>query len=270
VKNKATTRIVVVGGTGLIGSQVVAMLKADGYEAVPASPDTGVNTLTGEGLAEVLEGALVVVDVSNSPSFDDEAVMKFFTTSTGNILRHETAAGVKHHVALSIVGIEHMPQVGYYRAKVAQESLIRNWSIPYTIVHATQFFEFAKGIADSSAEGDVVRLPPILIQPIAAHDVARAVAEAAESAPLNGIVEVAGPDVLRLEEFVQNGLDVRSDTRKIVTDAEALFFGGILPERALLPGKDARFSELSFDNWLADQPRPASELKQVKAASDKA
>jgi len=172
-KESGKKKIVVIGGTGLIGSKVVKMLKADGFEAVAASPDTGVNTLTGEGLAEVLEGAEVVVDVSNSPSFEDKAAMDFFTTSTNNLLKYEADAGVKHHVALSIVGIEHMTEVGYYRAKIAQEKLIKESSIPYTIVHATQFFEFAKGIADSATDGDTVRLAPIQIQPMAADYVAK-------------------------------------------------------------------------------------------------
>jgi uncharacterized protein YbjT (DUF2867 family) len=267
---QAKTKIVVIGGTGLIGSKVVANLRDDGFDAVAASPDTGVNTLTGEGLGKVLEGASVVVDVSNSPSFEDTAVMDFFKTSTGNLLRYEAEAGVKHHVVLSVVGSERLPEVGYYRAKVAQEALIKESSIPYSIVHATQFYEFAKGIADSSTDGNIVRLPPILIQPIAAEDVAKAVTEAAEGTPLNATVEIAGPDVLSLNEFVQKGLDARSDKREIVTDPDAPFFGAVLTERSLLPGKDASLSKRRFEDWLTGQAGPVAEqrAKQVKAAAE--
>jgi uncharacterized protein YbjT (DUF2867 family) len=193
------------------------------------------------------------VDVSNSPSFEDNAAMDFFKTSTGNLLKYEAEAGVKHHIALSVVGAERMSEVGYYRAKIAQENLIKESSIPYSMVHATQFFEFAKGIADSATEGDTVRLPPILIQPIAADDVAKAVAEAAEGTPLNRTLEIAGPDALSLSEFVRKGLDGRNDGRKIVTDPNARFFGAVLTERSLLPEKDARLSELRFADWITGQ-----------------
>jgi len=267
-EEKAKTRVVVIGGTGLIGSKVVAMLNADDFEAVAASPNTGVNTMTGEGLAQVLKGASVVVDVSNSPSFEDKAVMDFFTTSTGNLLKYEEEAGVKHHVALSVVGAERMSEVGYYRAKIAQETLIKESSIPYSIVHATQFFEFAKGIADSATVGDTVRLAPILIQPIAAEDVASVVSEVAAGAPINRTLEIAGPEVLGLEEFVRKGLSARNDNREIFTYPDALFFGAKLNESALLPGKDALLSDWRFDDWLAGQAHPVREQSAKSAAGD--
>jgi uncharacterized protein YbjT (DUF2867 family) len=270
VKNEQGKRkIVVIGGTGLIGSKVIAGLKEDGFDAVAASPDTGVNTLTGEGLTEVLEGASVVVDVSNSPSFEDAAVMEFFTKSTGNLLKYEAKAGLKHHIVLSVVGAERMPEVGYYRAKVAQENLIKESSIPYTIVHATQFFEFTKGIADSATNGDTVRLPTILIQPIAADEVAKAVVEAAEGAPLNRTVEIGGPEVLGLVAFVREGLDARDDKRKVAADPDARFFGAVLAEKALLPGEGARLSNWRFEDWIAGQGGGTSErtAKPVGAAA---
>ena len=248
-EENAKVKIVVIGGTGLIGSKVVAMLNADGYEAVAASPDTGVNTLTGEGLAEVFKGASVVIDVSNSPSFEDKAVMDFFTKSTGNLLKYEAEAGVKHHIALSVVGAERMSEVGYYRAKIAQEKLIKESSIPYSIVHATQFFEFAKGIADSATDGDTVRLAPIQIQPMAADDVAKAVVRVAERTPINGTVEIGGPEVFTLVEFVRKGLAARNDPRKVVIDPDARFFGAALGRMSLLPGDAARLSSTRFDDW---------------------
>lgn len=246
------------------------MLKKDGYMAVPASPDTGVNTITGEGLATVLEGASVVVDVSNSPSFDDGPAMDFFKTSTGNILRYEAEAGVQHHVVLSVVGAERMNDVGYYRAKVAQETMVRESSIPYSFVHATQFFQFTKGIADSATDGDTARLPPILIQPIAAEEVARAVTQAAEGSPLNGTIEVGGPEVLMIDEFVRKGLNARNDKRKVVTVPNARFFGAVLAEKDLLPAQGARLSDLRFDDWLSGQTSSASEpnAKQASAAGE--
>ena len=269
MKSGGTKRkIVVIGGTGLIGSKAVALLNADGFEAAAASPDTGVNTITGDGLAEVLEGASVVVDVSNSPSFEDDAVMNFFTTSTGNLLRLGAEAGVKHHVVLSVVGADRLPEVGYYRAKAAQEDLVKNSPIPFSIVHATQFFEFAKGLADSATEGDMVRLPPILIQPMAADDVAKAVAEAAEGEPANGTLEIGGPEILSLPDFVRLGLESRHDLRKILVDENALFFGGKLSEKALLPGKAARLSSLRFVDWLAGKSISGSDVNRVKAASE--
>jgi uncharacterized protein YbjT (DUF2867 family) len=249
-------KILVIGGTGLVGSKLVAKLGEDGHEAVAASPDTGVNTLTGEGLAEALEGASVVVDVSNSPSFDDVAVMEFFTTSTSNLLTAEGAAGVGHHVALSVVGTQRLTESGYFRAKIAQEKLIKASSIPYTIVHATQFFEFVNSIADAATDGDMVRLAHVLIQPIAADDVAAAVSELSQGPPANGVVEVAGPQRFRLDELIRHGLAARGDEREVVADPEARYFGAALHERTLLPADDARRGELRFRDWLA-QPATA-------------
>ena len=242
-------KIVIVGGTGLIGSKLVTRLREQGYQAVPASPDTGVNTLTGEGLAKVLAGADVVIDVSNSPSFDDAAVLRFFETSTGNLLAAEAAAGVAHHVALSIVGSDRVPESGYFRAKVAQEKLIETSGIPYSIVRATQFFEFARRITDDATDGKRVRIAPVLFQPMAAEDVARAVADVAVGAPLNGIVEVAGPQQYRFDEFIALGLRARHDAREVVADPRARYFGAVLDERSLVPGDDARLGEMRFEEW---------------------
>lgn len=243
-------KIVVIGGTGLIGSKLVRKLRERGHLVVPASPDTGVNTITGEGLAEVLANAGVVVDVSNSPSFEDAAVLKFFETSTSNLLAAEAAAGVGHHVVLSIVGTERLSESGYMRAKLAQENLIRKSSIPYTIVHATQFFEFIKKIADEATDGNTVRLAPVLIQPMAAEDVASALARVAEGPPVNGIVEVAGPQQFRLDELVRRVLRESGDPREVITDPHARYYGAELSERSLLPGDDARLAETCFDDWL--------------------
>jgi uncharacterized protein YbjT (DUF2867 family) len=243
-------KIVVIGGTGLIGSKLVAKLVGHGHQAVPASPDTGVNTLTGEGLAEALAGTDVVVDVSNSPSFEDAAVLEFFETSTRNILDAETAAGVGHHVALSVVGTERLAESGYIRAKIAQEKLVEGSSIAYSIVHATQFFEFATRIADEATEGDTVRVPPVLIQPMAANDVAAAVCDVALAAPLNGTIEIGGPEPLRFEDFVREGLSAVGDQRKVVADPRARYFGARLSERTLVPGDGARISATRFDDWL--------------------
>ena len=218
-------KIVVIGGTGLIGSQVVAKLGEHGHDAVAASPDTGVNTLTGEGLPEVLEGASVVIDVSNSPSFEDAAVLEFFQTATGNLLAAEKAAGVGHHVALSVVGTERMADKGYFKAKAVQEQLIADSGIPYSIVHATQFYEFIKSIAALATDGDTVRLPPALFQPMASEDVAKAVGRTAVGTPLNGIVEVGGPEKFRMDELVRQALKARNDPRQVVTDPDALYFG---------------------------------------------
>ena len=218
---------------------------------MPASPESGVNTLTGQGLAEVLAGAAVVVDVSNSPSFEDAAVLKFFETSTTNLLAAEAAAGVSHHVALSIVGIDGAPDSGYFRAKVAQETLIRNSSIPYSIVRATQFFEFFKSIADEATDGNTVRIAPVLFQPIAADDVAKAVSRVAVSAPVNGIVEIAGPQQFRFDEFIRLGLRARQDPRVVAADPQARYFGTELGERTLVPGADARLGDIRFEDWLA-------------------
>ncbi|MER6503987.1 SDR family oxidoreductase [Streptomyces sp. NPDC001455] len=246
-------KIAVIGGTGLIGSKLVAKLNEHGHEAVPAAPSTGVNTLTGEGLAEVLKGASVVVDVSNSPSFEDDAVMTFFRTSTTNLLRAEANAGVTHHVALSVVGTERLQESGYFRAKQAQEELIKASGIPYSIVHATQFFEFVKGIAASATDGDTVRLAPVKIQPMYSDDVAAAVGRTAVGAPVNGIVEVAGPDTFHLDELIRTGLAAENDPRTVVTDPQARYFGAELRETTLLPGPDARITETRFTDWLARQ-----------------
>jgi len=244
-------KIVVIGGSGLIGSKLVRKLREHGHEVVAASPDTGVNTLTGEGLAESLDSASVVVDVSNSPSFEDAAVLKFFETSTGNLLDAESAAGVGHHVALSVVGTERLSESGYFRAKMAQEILIRRSSIPYSIVHATQFFEFIQRIADDATDGNTVRLAPVLIQPMAAEDVASAVGRISVGSPVNGIVEVAGPQQFRLDELIRRVLSERDDPREVITDPHARYFGAELGERILLPGDDARLAETRFDNWLS-------------------
>jgi uncharacterized protein YbjT (DUF2867 family) len=243
-------KLVIIGGTGLIGSKLVARLREQGHEAVPASPDTGVNTLTGKGLAEVLQGASVVVDVSNSPSFEEAAVMEFFTTSTRNLLTHAAAAGVKHYVALSVVGTERVPDSPYLRAKNAQETLIKAGGIPYSIVHATQFFEFIKRIADEATVGSIVRVPPVLIQPMAADDVAKAVATVAAGAPVNGTVEVAGPQEFRFDDLIRQGLRARNDPREVVVDPHAQYFGAELDERALIPAGKARLGEIRLQDWL--------------------
>ena len=247
----ANMKIVVIGGTGLIGSKVVKNLSERGYEVVAASPNSGVNTMTGEGLAEVLEGASVVVDVSNSPSFEDAAVMEFFETSTRNLLSYEAAAGVGHHVALSVVGCDSLPDSGYLRAKVAQEKLIRESSIPYSIVRATQFFEFLQRIADSATEGNTVRLPSVGFQPLAADDVASIVSKVAIGAPLNGIVEVGGPEQFRFNEFISRGLSARQDPREVIADPHARYFGAELSERSLVPGDGALLGETRFEDWLS-------------------
>jgi len=246
----STKKIVVIGGTGLIGSKVVTKLGELGYQAVAASPASGVNTLTGEGLSEVLNGASVVVDVSNSPSFEDAAVMEFFRTSTGNLLGYEGAAGVGHHVALSIVGTDRLPDSGYMRAKVAQEKLIKESSIPYSIVHATQFFEFLKSIADSATEGNTVRLPSVRFQPLAADDVASFVTKVAVGSPLNGTLEVAGPEQFRFDEFIRQGLNARKDGREVIADPRARYFGTELTEYSLVPVSDALLGETRFEAWL--------------------
>ena len=245
-------KIIVIGGTGLIGSKVVTKLRESGFEAVAASPNSGVNTITGEGLAAALTGASVVVDVSNSPSFEDAAVLAFFETSTHNLLAAEVAEGVRHHVALSVVGTERLVESGYMRAKVAQEKLIERSSIPYSIVHATQFFEFMKGIADAATDGETVRLAHVLIQPMAADDVATTVAKVAVGAPVNGIVEVAGPEQFRLDELVRRYLGARNDRRSVIADPGAPYFGAVLDERTLVPDH-ATLGEVGFDNWLSRQ-----------------
>jgi uncharacterized protein YbjT (DUF2867 family) len=245
------TTIVVIGGTGLIGSKVVARLAEHGHEAIAASPKSGVNTLTGQGLAEVLAGAQVVVDVSNSPSFEATAALEFFTTSTGNLLAAEQAAGVGHHAALSVVGTERLPESGYLRAKLAQEQLIKESAIPYSIVHATQFFEFVTSIADAATDGSTVRLSPALVQPIAADAVADTVARTAVGEPVNGTIEIAGPEQFGLDALIRTGLRVRDDPRAVVADPEARYYGARLQERVLLPGADAIILDPRFDDWLA-------------------
>jgi uncharacterized protein YbjT (DUF2867 family) len=243
-------KLVVIGGTGLIGSKVVARLAEHGHEAIAASPDSGVNTVTGQGLAEVLAGAQVVVDVSNSPSFEDKAALEFFTTSTGNLLAAGKTAGVGHHVALSVVGTERLTESGYFRAKLAQEQRIKESDIPYSIVHATQFFEFVTSIADAATNGNTVRLSPALIQPIAADAVASAVARTAVGEPTNATIEIAGPEQLGLDELIRKALSVRGDPRQVVADPQARYYGALLEERTLLPSADARTLDPRFQDWL--------------------
>jgi uncharacterized protein YbjT (DUF2867 family) len=242
-------KIVVIGGSGLIGSKLVTKLREHGHEAVAASPNTGVNTLTGEGLADALADAAVVIDVSNSPSFEDAAALEFFETSTRNLLAAEAAAGVGHHVALSVVGTERLQHSGYFRAKSAQEKLIENSAIPYSIVHATQFFEYVPSMADAAADGGTVRFAPVLFQPIAADDVAQAVARISAGSPVNGTVEVAGPEQFRMDEFFQGVLATRDDPRAVVTDPHASYYGAELDERTLLPRAGAVLGETRYGNW---------------------
>ncbi|GGL94485.1 LysR family transcriptional regulator [Streptomyces fumigatiscleroticus] len=244
-------KIVVIGGTGLIGGKVAGKLDGRGHEAVPAAPSTGVNTLTGEGLAAVLAGAQVVVDVSNSPSFEESAALDFFTTSTRNLLAAEGAAGVAHHVALSIVGMDELSGTGYFRAKAAQERLVEQGPIPYSIVRVTQFFEFVKGIADAATDGGTVRVPPVLFQPMAADDVAEAVSRTAVRAPLKGITEVAGPRLFRFDELVAEALRAWDDPRTVVSDPHARYFGYELAERSLVPDEGrAHLATTRFEDWL--------------------
>ncbi|WP_406076708.1 SDR family oxidoreductase [Micromonospora sp. NBC_00858] len=248
-------KIVVIGGSGLIGSKLVDRLGAQGHEAVAASPKTGVNTLTGEGVGEVLDGADVVVDVSNSPSFEDAAVLDFFQTSTRNLLAAATEAGVGHYVALSVVGSDRLPDSGYMRAKVAQEKLIAESGLPYSLVHATQFFEFVQGIIDAGTDGDTVHLAPVLIQPIAADDVAATVADVAVGTPTNAVVEVAGPEQFRLDELGRSVLAGSKDPRSVVTDRAARYFGATLGERSLVPADGARVADRSLDDWRTQAAR---------------
>jgi uncharacterized protein YbjT (DUF2867 family) len=254
-------KIVVIGGTGLIGSKLVKRLREHGHEAVAASPNSGVNSVTGEGLADALKGASVVVDVTNSPSWEDAAVLKFFETSTRNLLAYEAAAGVGHHVALSVVGTERLLESGFFRAKLAQENLIRASSIPYSIVRATQFFEFVKQIADFATVGNQVRLPPALFQPMAANDVANAVARIATNSPVNGTIEIGGPEQFRLDELARRDLAARQDPREVISDPHARYYGIQVSERTLVPDKDARLGEALFEDWLnkdtKQAPKPA-------------
>jgi uncharacterized protein YbjT (DUF2867 family) len=243
-------KIVVIGGTGLIGSKTVAILREGGHEVVAASPKGGVNTMTGEGLKEALAGAQVVIDLANSPSFEDKAVLEFFETSGRNLLAAEAAAGVGHHVALSIVGTDRTPDNGYFRAKVAQEKLIEASGIPYTIIRATQFLEFLSAIAASSKDGDTVRLSPGLFQPIAADDVAAIVADVALAAPRSGIVEIAGPERAPFNEIIARYLKAIGDPSEVVSDPEARYFGGRVEERSLVPLGEARLGRIGLDEWL--------------------
>ena len=243
-------KIVVIGGTGLIGSKTVVFLRQGGHEVVAASPNSGVNTITGEGVKEAVAGAQVVIDLANSPSFEDKAVLGFFETAGRNLLPAETEAGVGHHVALSIVGTDRMPENGYFRAKVAQEKLIEASGIPYTIIRATQFMEFLRGIADSSADGNRVRLPPVLFQPIAADDIAPIVAEMALAAPKNGIVEIAGPERAPFNDIVARYLKAVGDPRQVVSDPEARYWGGRVEERSLVPLGEARLGSIGLGEWL--------------------
>ncbi len=243
-------KIVVIGGSGLIGSKLVPRLREHGHEAVAASPKSGVNTLTGEGLAEVLKGASVVVDVTNSPSWEDAAVMNFFETSTRNLLTHEASAGVGHHVALSVVGTDRLSESGYFRAKIVQQNLIKGGTIPYSIVQATQFFEFLKQLADISFDGKKVRLLDALFQPMAADDVASALGRIAVGPPINGTVEIGGPETFRIEELVRRRLKSLNDSREVVADPNVRYSGAKIGERTLVPGKDARLGETRFETWL--------------------
>ena len=243
-------KIVVIGGTGLIGSKLVNKLREQGHEAVAASPNTGVNTITGEGLAEALKGASVVVDVSNSPSWEETAVLNFFVTSTRNLLSREAAEGVKHHVALSVVGTQRLSESAYFRAKIAQEKLITESSIPHTIVQATQFFEFVKGLADISMVGDKVHLPPVLFQPMSADDVATAVGWVAVAPPVNGTVEIGGPEQFRMDELVRRRLEQLKDPREVIADPNALYSGAKVSQKTLVPEGTARLGETRWETWV--------------------
>lgn len=243
-------KIVVIGGTGLIGSKLVPKLREHGHEAIAASPNSGVNSVTGEGLKQALQGASVVVDVTNAPSWEPSAVMAFFETSTRNLLAQEATAGVRHHVALSVVGSERMLTSGYFRAKIAQENLIKGASIPYSLVRATQFFEFLKGIADFSTDGNKIRLPTALIQPMAADDVATAVSRVAMGSPVNGTVEIGGPEWFQLDEFVRLGLAAWKDPREVIADPHATYYGVAVSEKTLIPEDDAQLGETRFETWL--------------------
>jgi uncharacterized protein YbjT (DUF2867 family) len=247
-------KIVVIGGTGLIGSKTVTRLRALGHEVNAASPNTGVNTITGEGLAEALEGTDVVLDLANSPSFEDKAVMEFFETSGNNLLAAEKKAGVKHHIALSVVGTDRLQDSGYFRAKQVQENIIRRSGVPYSIVHSTQFFEFLGSIVASSAKGEAIHLSSALIQPIASDDVADAMTKVTLGAPINGIVEIGGPEKVSLAELAAHYLDKVSDPRSVVVDEDALYYGVKLNDQSLVPGPDAHLGKIDFETWFANQP----------------
>ena len=248
-------KFVVIGGSGLIGSKLVSRLRQGGHEVVAASPNSGVNTITGEGLIEALAGAQVVVDVANSPSFEDKAALEFFETSGRNLMAAEAAAGVGHHLALSVVGTERLLTSGYFRAKMAQEKLIKASGIPYTILHSTQFFEFVDGIIKSGAEGDVIQLSPALVQPIASDDVAQALAELAVGPALNATVEVAGPEACPLDQFARRYLAATQDRRQVIADVHARYFGAELNDRSLTPGADPRIGPTRFEDWLRSRTR---------------
>jgi len=248
-------KIVIIGGTGLIGSKTVERLRKQGHEVVAASPNTGVNTITGEGLAEALVGTQVVVDLANSPSFEDKAVLEFFETSGRNLFAAEKAAGVKHHIALSVVGTERLLEAGYFRGKLAQEKLIKASGIPYTIVHSTQFMEFLSGIAQSGTVGDTVRLSPAHVQPIASDDVADAMADVTLAAPVNGTIEIAGPERFRLNELVARYLKAMGDARKVVPDPEARYFGARLQHGSLVSDNNPRLGRITFEQWFATSAR---------------
>ena len=262
-------KIVVIGGTGLIGSKLVIRLREFGHEVIAASPSSGVNTITGEGLGDALKGASVVVDVTNSPSWEDAAVLNFFETSTRNLLAQEAASGVKHHVALSVVGTERLLESGFFRAKLAQEKLIQGSSIPYSIVRATQFFEFVDKIADYSTEGNTVRLPHVLIQPMASDDVAIAVGRVAMGAPLNGTVEVGGPEQFRLDELIRMDLLARNDPREVITDPKGKYYGIPVTERALAPEDQAQRSERRFETWLRQSVAQTAKKSAQPASAQK-
>ncbi len=249
-------KIVVIGGTGLIGSKTVERLRSKGHEVLPASPNSGVNTVTGEGLTDALAGAQVVIDLANSPSFEDKAVLEFFETSGRNLLAAGRAAGVKHHIALSIVGAERLPNSGYLRAKMAQEKLIRESKIPYTIVHSTQFFEFLGGIAQSATVGDTVTLPSAYFQPIASDDVADIMTDVALSAPINGVIEIAGPQPVRMSDLVARFLKATNDPRTVIGDPHARYFGTELDDRSLVPGDHPRIGAIRFEDWFSHASRP--------------
>jgi uncharacterized protein YbjT (DUF2867 family) len=255
-------KIVVIGGTGLIGSKLVQKLRERGQESLAASPSSGVNSVTGEGLADALKGASAVVDVTNSPSWEDAAVLNFFETSTRNLLRYEAGAGVRHHIALSVVGTERMLESGFFRAKLAQENVIKTSSIPYSIVRATQFFEFAKSIADISTKGNQVRLPPVLFQPMAADDVAAALAEIALGSPMNGTVEIGGPEQVRLDELIRRDLAAREDPREVISDPRGRYYGIAVGERTLVPNDDARLGKTRFEDWLQATKSASKTLPQ--------
>ena len=261
-------KIVVIGGTGLIGSKLVTKLRKQGHEAMAASPNTGVNSVTGEGLEAALKGSAAVVDVTNAPSWEDAAVMKFFETSTRNLLAAEAAEGVKHHVALSVVGTDRMLASGYFRAKLAQEDLIKSSKVPYTIVRATQFFEFVKGISDFSTKDNQVHLPSALIQPMAAEDVAGELARVATGTPVNGTVEIGGPEQFGLDELVRKALAIWNDPREVVTDPNATYYGIAVEKQTLVPGKDARSSKTRFDSWL-NQSRAQGPAADPQSAAAK-